>query len=167
MCDWTPVRNWLIAALVTMALAVASVFVALNLSSVPQSIAMLVAAAMTGLAIGLISLALGALTAFCACAGPPCAGPCANLRAVLLAINVVLGIQVAACLATAAVVLIPILGTWLGGRQIYVIYGALVLQVALLVSAFAFLAQLSSCQPGRPPVMPPPTTPPVGTGPVG
>src|SRR5262245_12319920 len=137
MCDWTPVRNWLIAALVSMALAVASIFIALNLSSVPQSIAMLFAAAFAGIAIGLISLALGALTTFCACAGPSCAGPCSNLRTTLLAVNIVLGIQVTACLATAAIVLIPIVGTWLGGRQIYVIYAALVLQVALLVAVFA------------------------------
>jgi hypothetical protein len=170
MCDWTPVRNWLIAALVAIALAVAAIFVAINLASVAQAIAMLVAAGFTGLAIGAISFALGALSTFCACAGQSCAGPCGNLRGILLAANVVLGIQLTACLTTAAIVLIPILGQWLGGRQIYVIYGALVIQLGLIAAAFTFMAQLATCQPAPPPTTPtPPTppTPPVGTGPVG
>jgi hypothetical protein len=170
MCDWTPVRNWLIAALIAIALAVVAIFVAISLGSVAQAIAMLVAAAFTGLAIGAISLAIGALDTFCACAGPSCAGPCGNLRGILIAVNVVLGIQVTACLTTALVVLIPILGQWLGGRQIYVIYGALVAQLVLIAAAIGFMTQLATCQPAPPPTTPtPPTppTPPVGPMPMG
>jgi hypothetical protein len=170
MCDWTPVRNWLIATLAMIILAVAAIFVAINLAGVAQSIGMLVAAAFTGLAMLFNSFAIGALGTFCACAGSSCASPCGNLRSTLLAAQVVLGIQVTACLITAVVVLVPFLGQWLGGRQMWAIYGALVLLVGLIAAAFAFMAQLATCQPVPPPKTPtPPTppTPPVGTGPVG
>ena len=157
MCDWTPVRNWLIAVAAAIVVAAAT---ALGAAAAGSSyyysylapFGMLAAAAITGGAILLTSAAIGALDTFCACAGAKCAGPCGNLRRTLEAARIVLGIQATACLTSAAAAWIP----GIGQVPIYVIIGALFVQLALVIGAIAFLTQLSSCQTSTPP---PPTSP--------
>ena len=171
MCDFTPVRNWLIglAAAITVAAAVALGAAAVNNTGWYAWLApagMILAAAITASAILLCGAAIDALDAFCACAGSRCAGACSNLRATLNAARVVFGIQATACLVAAGVSWIP----WVGAAPIYVIIGALIVQLALIISAIYFVTQLASCQTAPTPTPPsPPTTPkpPVGTGPIG
>lgn len=170
MCDFSPVRNWLIglAAAIVSAAAIALGAAAVNNTGWYAWLApvgMLAAAAVAGLAVLLCGFAIDALNGFCACAGARCAGPCGNLRTTLNAARVVLGIQATACLTSALSAWIP----GVGSAPIYVIVGALVIQLALIISAIAFAVQLGSCQSSTPPVPTPPTTatPPVGAGPIG
>ncbi len=156
MCDSTPVRNWLIAALVAVFAAVAIIIGAAIANGSwwyawTSPIGMLAAAGVTGLALVFVNRAIAALDAFCACAGAACAGPCRNLRAVLVAAAAVLGIQAVACLAAALVAWIPIAGQ----PVMWIISGALLIQAALIISAFVFMSQLATCQTATPPVPPP------------
>src|SRR5262249_36784883 len=102
---------------------------------------MLVAAGLTGLAIVFCGLAAGALDTLCACTSKRCTGQCSNMRNLLIAARVVLGIQLTACLAVALYAWIP------GAAQpaMSVIIGSLVIQAALIISAFPFFASLASC----------------------
>lgn len=161
MCDLTPVRNWLVATLFAI-FAVVGIIIAASIANGSFFLAwtapafMLAAAAVTGVAILFLALASSALDTFCKCAGPSCDGPCGNLKNVLAAAKVVLGIQATACLAAALIAWIPVAGLPL----MWTILGALVVQAALIISAFAFLSQLSRCQlapMGAPPA--PPTAP--------
>ena len=160
MCDLSPVRNWLIATLVAIFAAVAIIVGAAIANGSwwyawTALFGMLAAAAATGLAILFCGFALSALNTFCACAGSKCAGPCGNLRNVLIAANVVLGIQATACLAAALVAWIPVAGQ----PVMWIIIGALLIQTILIISAFAFMSQLATCQTS-PPVPPTPPSPP-------
>lgn len=165
MCDPTPVRNWLIACFVGILAAVATIVGAAIANgswwyTYLSPIGMLVAAGLTGAAIGACAMALSALDTVCACAGDRCSGPCNNLRNVLRAAMTVLGIQVTACLTVAAYAWIP----GAANPAQWVIIGALIVQSALIISAIAFYDQLSGCTarppapppapPGRPPVAP-------------
>lgn len=147
MCDLSPVRNWLIATLIAIFAAVAIIIGAAIANGSwwlawTAPIGMLAAAGATGLAIISCGQAISALNTFCECAGPRCAGPCGNLRNVLVAANVVLGIQATTCLAAAAAAWIPVAGQVL----MWIIIGALTIQAALIISAFAFMSQLATCQ---------------------
>lgn len=158
MCDWTPVRNWLIgvAAAIISAAAIALGAAAVNPNvwySWLAPLGMVVAAAVTLGALLLCVGAIGALDTFCACAGPRCAGPCGNLRTTLEAARIVLGIQATACLTAALSAWIP----GIGGAPIWVIIAALVSQLVLIIAAIAFLSQLASCQ----------SAPPTQAGPIG
>ena len=134
MCDLSPVRNWLLAMLAAILAAVAiivgaaiangSFFVAWTAPA-----GMLAAAAATGLAILFCGLAASALDVFCNCAGASCAGPCGNLKDVLNAVRVMLGIQATACLAAALIAWIPVAGQPL----MWIIAGALLIQAALII----------------------------------
>jgi hypothetical protein len=157
MCDPSVLRNWLIACLAGIALAVATIVGAAIANgsywyTYLSPIGMLVAAAFTGAAIGACAMALSALDAFCTCAGPRCSGQCNNLRTTLKAAMTVLGIQATACLTVAAYAWIP------GAAQAaqWIIIGALVILTALIISAIAFLSSLTSCattfRPAPPPV---------------
>jgi hypothetical protein len=152
VCDWTPVRNWLIGAAAAIVLAAVT---ALGAAAAGSSFyysylapfGMLAAAAITAGAILLVTAAIGALDAFCACAGARCAGVCGNLRRTLDAARIVLGIQATAALTSAAAAWIP----GIGQVPIYVIIGALFIQLALIISTIYFLTQLASCQTPPPP----------------
>jgi hypothetical protein len=163
MCDLSPVRNWLYATLAAIVLAVAFIVGAAIANGSwwyawTAPLPMLAAAAAAALAIFCCSSAISALDTFCACAGALCAGPCGNMRRVLVAANAVLGIQAIACLTAAAAAWIPVAGQVL----MWIIIGALAIQVSLIVSAFAFMSQLATCQiPPTPPGKPKPPTNPV------
>lgn len=169
MCDWTPVRNWLIgiAAAIFVAAAIAVGAALVNNTywySWLAPVGMIVAAGATGGAILLCGAAISALDTFCACAGVRCSGACTNLRNVLNAARVVLGIQATACLTSALSAWIP----GIGAVPIWVIVGALIAQAALIISAIAFMVNLSNCQTTSPGSAPgAPGGPPVGTGPIG
>jgi hypothetical protein len=146
MCDPGPLRNWLIGVAAAIFVAVAIIVGAAVANgswwyTYLSPFGMLAAAAATGGAILICSQALSALDALCNCTGPKCAGQCANLRNTLRAAMVVLGIQATACLSVAIYAWIP------GAAQPaqWAIIGALVIQAALIISAIAFLVQLSSC----------------------
>lgn len=158
MCDLTPVRNWLIATLVAI-FAVVSVIVGAAIANGSWWLAwtapfgMLAAAALTGVAIIFCGQAISALDTFCKCAGARCMGPCDNLRNVLNAARVVLGIQATSCLGAALAAWIPVAGQVV----MWIIIGSLLIQAALIISAFAFMSQLATCQAApAPPVTPPP-----------
>jgi len=166
MCDLSPVRNWLIATLVAIFAAIAIIIGAAIANGSwwyawTAPIGMLAAAGATGLAIIFCGRALSALDTFCKCAGSSCAGPCGNLRSVLIAANVVLGIQATTCLGAAAAAWIPVAGQVV----MWIIIGALVIQAGLIISAFAFMSQLATCQspsaPPSPPTRPRPPTAPI------
>lgn len=163
MCNLAPVQNWLIATLAAIFTTIAIIIGAAIANDSwwlawTAPIGMLAAAGATGLAIIFCGQALSALDIFCKCASPNCAGPCRNLRNVLVAANVVLGIQATTCLIAAAAAWIPVSGQIL----MWTIIGALTIQAALIISAFAFMFQLETCQsPSAPPTRPGPPTGPV------
>jgi hypothetical protein len=168
MCDWTPVRNWLIgiAAAIVSAAAIALGAAAVNPNvwySWLAPVGMLAAAAVTGATVLVCGAAISALDTFCACAGSKCAGPCGNLRRTLEAARIVLGIQATACLTAALTAWIP----GIGSAPIWVIIGALLIQLALIIAAIAFMSQLASCQSTPPPTPPSPPTPPTPPNPAG
>ena len=146
MCDPTSVRNWLIALLGAILLAVAIIAGAAIANgsywyTYLSPFGMLAAAAATGGAILICGQALSALDALSQCTGPKCAGQCANLRNTLQAARVVLGIQATACVTVAAYAWIP------GAAQPaqWTIIGALIVEAALIISAIVFFANVSSC----------------------
>ncbi|MBA3870001.1 MAG: hypothetical protein H0X30_12715 [Anaerolineae bacterium] len=146
MCDPTPIRNWLIAAFVTLIVAVAAIGAAIgfNLSLYYTYVApgwMLVAAILVGVSILLIGQAASALDVFCKCAGESCAGVCNNMRNTLNASRVVLGILAATCVAGAIPALIPIVGQF----ALWPIAGSLLVQIALIITAIVFYNQLTTC----------------------
>src|SRR5690349_2790863 len=132
MCDPTPIRNWLLAILAAIVVAVAFIVVAAVTNGsfwlAWQSPGwMLLAAASTGLGLFLCGKALDALNTFCTCASERCAGACSSMRNTLNAARTVLGIQAVACLQAAAIAWIP------GVPQVimWTIIGALVIEAAL------------------------------------
>lgn len=146
MCDTSPVRNWLAAALVAVLAAVAMIAIAALLNGsfwkAPESPEwMFAAAASTALALGLCAFAQSSLDTVCACLDPACGSECANLRNLIRATYFVLGIQTTAALSAALPALIP----YAGLEPMWVIAGALVVQAALIVSAIVFVADLDGC----------------------
>jgi hypothetical protein len=146
MCDTTPLRNWLLAIAAAILVAIAFIITAAVLNGSfwlawQSPIWMLLAAAATGGAILLSGQASNALDILCRCTGDRCAGQCNNMRNVLAAAKVVLGIQAIACLTTAAYAWIP------GAAQpsMWIIVGSLIIQAALIISAIAFLSNLQTC----------------------
>lgn len=148
MCDSTPVRNWLIGTLVAI-VAVAAIVIGAAIANGSwwytylSPFGMLVAAGVTAGAILLVGAAQSALTTFCTCAGPACAGPCSNLGSVLTAVKVVLGIQATACLAVALYAWVPLAAQ----PAQWAIIGSLIAEAALIISALVFFSQLATCQP--------------------
>lgn len=159
MCDPSPIRNWLLAVLAAIAVAIGLIIAAAVANgsfwlAYTSPVWMLLAAAATALAIFLCGQAMTALDVFCTCAGPRCAGPCTNMRNTINAARAVLGIQATTCLAAALAAWIPIAGQVL----MWIIIGALVIQVALIISAIVFIDQLTAC------AKPAPSGPGSGTG---
>jgi hypothetical protein len=164
VCDLSAVRNWLIACVVAIFAAVATIVGAAIANgsywyTYLSPAGMVVAALFTGAAVGACAMALSALDTFCVCAGTRCNGPCNNMRTTLKAATTVLGIQAVACLTVAAYSWIP------GAAQPaqWVIIGALVIQAALIVGAMSFFNDLTNCQRSSAPDGAP--TPPTGRGP--
>jgi len=147
MCDWTPVRNWLIVVLITV-VAAAGIIVGAAIANGSivyawqSPIGMAAAAVATGLAVIFCTLAVNALDTFLACAGSRCKGAYDNLRNTINAARVVLGIQGLACLMAALIAWIPIAPQPL----MWAIIGALLVQVALIAAAFGFFVPLTTCQ---------------------
>lgn len=150
MCDPGRVRAWLAGASAAIITSIALIGVAIGLNAsffgAPGAPVPLVAAGVSaGTAVALLSQAVSALDAFCACLQErghhACVGICRNLRTNLDAIRVVVGIQATACFAAAGIAWIP----WAGAAPMVVIGGALVAQVFLLISAMAFYVQLENC----------------------
>ncbi len=167
MCDLTPVKLLLAAVLAAILVAITIIIGAAIANSswfeaYKAVLAMLAAAAITAGAAILCGLASSALDTFCACAksSPKCAGPCGNLSAVLTAAKTVLGIQATACLWAALKAWIPVVGLVVMG----VILVALAVELALIISALAFLSQLDSCQQRTPSSPTGPSPPPTGLG---
>jgi hypothetical protein len=147
MCDPTPIRNWLIALVAALVLAVAAIVVAIvtNGSIVLAWMSpgwMFGAAALTGGGIVACIFATMALDTFCKCAGTRCEGACGNMRRLILAIQLVLGIQALACITVGLISWIPFAPQPL----MWVIEGALVAQLLLVISLFPFYSSLTSCQ---------------------
>jgi hypothetical protein len=105
-------------------------------------VGMIVAAAVTGIALFCCNQAIDALNAFCECAGRKCAGQCGNIKNTLVAMAAVLGIQVTACLIAAATAWVVVIGQ----APMYVILGAFLIQIFLGIFALYFLSQLGNCQ---------------------
>jgi hypothetical protein len=146
MCDTSALRNWLVAALAAIVVAIALIAAAAILNAsfweAKESPALMVlAAASSAAAAVLCGLALSALDDVCACLAPQCAGECFSVRGHIAAAIVVLGIQATAALAAVWPAAIPLAG--LGPMD--VIAGALVVQAALFVSSAFFLTQLDRC----------------------
>jgi len=146
MCDTTALRNWLLGIAAAIVAAIAFIVIAAVTNGsfwlAWQSPGwMLAAAAATGVAIFLCGKAMDALDEVCSCLRGKCADQCSNIRNVLNAAKVVLGIQATACLLTAAYAWIP----WGAQPSMWVIVGALFIQAALIISAIAFLNQLNDC----------------------
>jgi hypothetical protein len=168
MCDPTPLKNWLIAILTFIGLAVGAI-VAASITNGSFFLAwmspgwMWAAAGLTGAAVFACNQALSALDVYCRCVGERCAGQCYNLRNLLRGTAVVLGAQAAACLGVAGYAWIP----WAAQPSMWMIIGALLAQLALIVSGIVFYVRLLECgqsQAGSPEPRTP-TGP--GTRPVG
>jgi hypothetical protein len=147
MCDSSTIKNWLILTTVAIFLAAAIITGAAIANgswwyTYLSPIGMLVAAGITGSAIGFVNAANGALNVFCECAGKKCMGACTNLHNLIIAANTVLGIQLTACLAVAAYAWIP---TAAQPAQ-WTIIGALTIEAALIISGFVFINNLKDCQ---------------------
>ncbi len=152
-CDLGPAIRWLWAALGAAvgsagAVAVAAVlngsFWKAYLSPVP----MLLAAGLAALAGIFLNRALEELNNWWSCvqsscpgAVRGCSGGLENIRTNIRSLQVVLGIQASSAAGAAAYAWIP------GAAQpaMWAILGALVVQIALIVSLIAFLASLASC----------------------
>jgi len=107
MCVQSPVRNLLIPMLISIFSAGGIIIEAAIASgswllSWTASFGMMATATGTGLAIVFCSRAVSVLDTFCECADPGSARYSRNLRNVLVATNVVLGIQATSCLDSAA-----------------------------------------------------------------
>ena len=161
MCDPTPIRNWLLAIVAAIVVAIALIIAAAVTNGsfwlAWQSPGWMAGAfAATALAALFCGFAIDALDVFCKCAGSKCSGECANMRNTLNAARVVLGIQALACLYAALQAWIPIYGL---GVMI-AIGAALVIQLGLIASAIFFFSALERCNN-----LPPPTG--SGSGPLG
>jgi hypothetical protein len=149
MCDIKPLRNWLLASLsgilVAIGLIVAAAIANNSFFGAPASPGLMITAGfVTAFAVVFVGLAINALDAYFRCLMGRCEGQCSNLRNLLNGVRVVLGIQAAACFVAAGIAWIP----WAGAIPMYVILGALFLQLVLLVSGIAFVNALARC--GRP-----------------
>jgi hypothetical protein len=168
VCDPTPTRNWLIACAAAIVVAAATIIGAAIANgsywyTYLSPIGMLVAAGLTGAAMGACAMALSALDTFCACAGAKCSGQCANMRNTLRAGLTVLGIQATACLTVAAYAWIP----GAANPAQWVIIGALIVESALIIGAIAFYSSLAACATSAPAPPTPPMTPLPPTAPIG
>lgn len=146
MCDIGPLRNWLIASLTTLIGAIGLVTAAAILNNsffgAPASPALMIAAGVAAaLAVVLLGFAISALNAYCQCLSGRCEGQCSNLRNLLSGVVAVLGIQATACFAAAGIAWIP----WAGAAPMYVILGAFIIQVPLIISGIAFALALAKC----------------------
>lgn len=168
MCDPTPIRNWLFAILAAILASIAAIVVAAVLNASfwqawQSPIWMGVAAAAAALAALFCGQAISALDTYCNCVGPRCAGQCSNMRNVLNAARVVLGIQATTCLVAALQAWIPVAGQVI----MWTIIGALAIQAALIASAIVFYGNLVACGAPTPVPPPPPPPPPPPRDPVG
>ncbi|HEX8467649.1 MAG TPA: hypothetical protein VF620_07585 [Allosphingosinicella sp.] len=165
MCDTTPLKICLAAALAAVVAALAFIAIAVvtngSIWNVEQSPGwMLLAAGSSALAVGACVLALNSLGTLCACLAPQCAGECDNLRKLIHATWVVLGIQTTAAAAAAIPALIP----FLGAVPMETIVSALLVQSALLLSHIVFVAALDNCARAAVAIDPFPAV--IATGPV-
>jgi hypothetical protein len=147
VCNLNAVRNWLLACLVAIFAAIATILGASIASgsywyTYLAPVGMVVAAGFTGSAVVACGMASSALDTYCMCAATRCSGPCGNLRTTLNAASVVLGAQAVACLTVAAYSWIPDAAP----AAQWVIIGALVIEAALLIAATSFFNDLEKCQ---------------------
>jgi hypothetical protein len=152
MCDFNPVRNWLIAALVALGGAVSSVIFGLVWPLFAPG-AFWAAAGWCALTIGFVLAADSALRAFCACASgsSACTGPCSTLRTLMTMLITAMIVAAAVCIATAVQGYNP----WLGG--LFLVDAFIVTGIAIAI--IAYLVSLASCIARSTP-----PTPPGGTG---
>ena len=145
MCNPDPLRNWLIAIAGTIITAATTIGVAIAFNVSPRPdlapFFMSTAAVLTGLAVLWCGFAINALNVLDACTGKRCIGQSGNIRRVLIAAVTVLGIQATACVIVALVSAVP----FLSQPAMWVIFGALFAQAALLLTAVAFFNSLATC----------------------
>jgi hypothetical protein len=145
MCNPNPLRNWLIAIAGTITTAASMIGVAIALNGSPKPYLapafMFTAAGFTGLAVLWCGFAINALNVLDACTGKRCIGQSGNIRRVLIAAGTILGIQATACGIVALVSAVP----FLSQPAMWVIFGALLVQVALILTAIAFFNNLATC----------------------
>jgi hypothetical protein len=145
MCNPDPVRNWLIgiAATISAAAITIGIAIAFNVSLWPYLAPpiMFTAAGLTGIAVLWCGFAINALNVLDACTGKRCIGQSGNIRRVLIAVGTVLGIQATACVIVALVSAVP----FLSQPAMWVIFGALFAQAALVLTAIAFFNNLATC----------------------
>lgn len=164
MCDSSAVRNWFLAitGMIIVSAAIVIVAIGLNTSVVEAEHAtgaMVAAFLAVGLAILFCTFARTALNTYCACtaAFPACKSACSSVSALLTAVQTVLGIEAAACLAAALWAWVPFLGI----GPMLIIFGAMIAEVGVIIGGIALLLQLFSCQG---PMIPKPTGTGTGTG---
>lgn len=143
MCDFSPVRNWMIALGILIGFAVSSAFFALGWANSPWPLLLIsiisfgIAATGCAVAIGLIRLALDAVELYCKCKGRACAGPCSLLPKWMMTIMVGLA---GLCIAS-------VLGATVPGNiaiEPAVLIAGLLILVFTGIAAFAVL-DLSKC----------------------
>ncbi|HMH50791.1 MAG TPA: hypothetical protein VK548_11205 [Candidatus Acidoferrum sp.] len=146
MCNPVPVRNWLIAILAAIFLALATIVgAAIANGSWFYTYLSPGGMALAGLFSFLATLfcyyAIDAVDELSRCTGSRCEGESTTLRSVIAGVRIVLGIQTAACVAVAAYAWIP------GAAQpaMWVIIGTLALQTALIIGAIYSYDKLATC----------------------
>jgi hypothetical protein len=148
-CDFTPTRNWLIAA--GAGITASAIFVG---AAAIANGSFFGAGASPGLMIGAgiaatgaryaLSQADDALKSYCTCLSiskKNCGGQCGNLSRNIEALTLVLGFEAGACFGTAVAAWLP----WAAEPAILVILATLILDGILTSSAVAFLADLVQC----------------------
>lgn len=145
-CDPRPVERWLHAGNGLTAASLGFVIgaaVANNsfFGAVGSPGLMLGAAAAAAGAAGALGAAAGAAETYCRCLAGSCSGECANLTNALKGSAAVRGIQATARAAAAGIACIP----WAGAAPMYVIAGALALEIGVLTIANLFLRNLKAC----------------------
>lgn len=154
-CDFEPTRDWLLAAaggVVTATGLVIAAAVANGSFFGAAGSPLLMAGA--GVACTEASIALSqaknALSQYCDCEAEvfsaQCQGDCRNLQTNIQALEVVVGIEAAACVGTAVAAWIP----W--AAQPAMDLASLIVEAPLIASAIAFLAELLQCAVVRIPV---------------
>jgi hypothetical protein len=146
MCDPKPLRTRLNRSIALMALAVGFVVVAATasgslLSAMSSPLLMLVAGACSLAAMATLWGARAELDVFCHCVGAECAGKGPHVKWNLAAIQLVLGVETAACFAAAAHAWVPALAQ----PAMWIVMVAVVVQFGLFNSALGFVAGLVDC----------------------
>ena len=146
ICDPKPMRKRLSWSITLMALAVGFVVVAsaVNRSVFSAMSSPLLMALAGGCAVAGAALLWGALSeleVFCDCAGAECAAKGPHVRWMLTTIQLVLGVEAAACFTAAAHVWVPALAQ----PAMWVIIGAALVQFALFNAALGFVVGLIDC----------------------